>query len=282
MKILKRFDRALSQFLDRHPRFGIPRLMLYVVAGTLLVFLISGMDRSGLFAWYLSFVPERLLLGEVWRLVSFVFIPSSGSLLFLALELYFYYLIGSSLEQAWGPGKFTAYYLCGMLLNIVYGVLVSLLTKNSIAVTGGYISLSMFFVYATLWPENQIRLFFLIPIKIKWLAWLEAVIFLWNILMGQTLLPLVAVLNYFLFCGDSLVASARLLWFRIRPQAVRFRQRAKQGREEAASRSYSRKCAVCGRTDTQHPELEFRYCSQCAGYHCFCQEHIRSHVHFTE
>ena len=51
---------------------------------------------------------------------------------------------------------------------------------------------------------------------------------------------------------------------------------------EQNSKPYHHKCAVCGRTDADHPELEFRYCSRCAGYHCFCQDHINNHIHFTE
>ena len=101
-------------------------------------------------------------------------------------------------------------------------------------------------------------------------------------ILGRTLLPLVGIANYFLFCGDSLLASMKFLGMRTSAAATRFRRNA--GREQSGqeSRTYVQKCAVCGRTAQEHPELEFRYCSKCAGYHCFCSDHIYSHVHFTE
>lgn len=282
MKFLERFNRGVSRFLYNHPNFGIPRLMLYLIIGNALVYLFTMMDRTGMLAWYLCLAPDRLLKGEIWRLVTFVFVPNTGRLIFLVIELYFYYLIGSTLERAWGVGKFTVYYLCGMAITVVYGILASLITGRSLALTGSYLSLSMFFVYATLWPDNQVLLFFFIPIKVKWLAWFEAAVFLLTMITGRTLLPLVGLANYFLFCGTSLLASLKFFRMRNRSQARQFRRNVKRAENRQDGRTYTRKCAVCGRTDTDYPELEFRYCSQCVGYHCFCADHIHSHVHFTE
>lgn len=282
MKFLERFNRGVSRFLYNHPNFGIPRLMLYLIIGNALVYLFTMMDRTGMLAWYLCLVPDRLLKGEIWRLVTFVFVPNTRRLIFLVIELYFYYLIGSTLERAWGVGKFTVYYLCGMAITVVYGILASLITGRSLALTGSYLSLSMFFVYATLWPDNQVLLFFFIPVKVKWLAWFEAAVFLLTMITGRTLLPLVGLANYFLFCGTSLLASLKFFRMRNRSQARQFRRNVKRAENGQDGRTYTRKCAVCGRTDTDYPELEFRYCSQCVGYHCFCADHIHSHVHFTE
>jgi membrane associated rhomboid family serine protease len=282
MKFLERFNRGVSRFLYNHPNFGIPRLMLYLIIGNALVYLFTMMDRTGMLAWYLCLAPDRLLKGEIWRLVTFVFVPNTGRLIFLVIELYFYYLIGSTLERAWGVGKFTVYYLCGMAITVVYGILASLITGRSLALTGSYLSLSMFFVYATLWPDNQVLLFFFIPVKVKWLAWFEAAVFLLTMITGRTLLPLVGLANYFLFCGTSLLASLKFFRMRNRGQARQFRRNVKRAENRQGGRTYTRKCAVCGRTDTDYPELEFRYCSQCVGYHCFCADHIHSHVHFTE
>jgi hypothetical protein len=100
--------------------------------------------------------------------------------------------------------------------------------------------------------------------------------------MGRTLLPLVGVVNYLLFCGDQLLPSLRFLKHRSSGNVVNFKRAARQARRRRERVPYTRKCAVCGRTDAEHPELEFRYCSKCEGYHCFCQDHINSHVHFKE
>ena len=282
MKFLDRFNRGVSRFLYKHPNFGIPRLMLYLIIGNALVYVFSMMDRTGMLAYWLCLIPSRLYAGEVWRLVTFVFVPNAGRPLLLLIELYFYYLIGTTLERAWGAGKFTVYYLCGMVITVVYGILASLITGRSPALTGSYLSLSMFFVYATLWPDNQILLFFIIPIKVKWLAWFEAAVFLFGMITGRTLLPLVGIANYFLFCGNSLLASLKLFQMRRRGQARQFRRNVKRAENSREAGAYTRKCAVCGKTDAEYPELEFRYCSQCVGYHCFCSEHIHSHIHFTE
>lgn len=276
MNLLDRFDRAVSRFLRQHPRFGIRNLMLYLVIGNALIFLLSRMDRSGMLLSYLAFQPVRLLRGELWRLFTFVFVPGASGLLSLVLLLYFYYFIGSTLEREWGTARFTVYYLLGMLLTIVYGLLASLLGRP-IALTGSYINLSMFFVFATLFPENRILLFFIIPIRIKWLAIAEAVLFVISMISGRTLLPLVAVLNYFLFCGAELLR--RFPTRRLR-RTTPFRRPSAPG--DSHTQSYTRKCSVCGKTDTDYPELEFRYCSRCVGYHCFCSEHIGSHIHFVK
>lgn len=282
MKLISQFNRRVDRFLIRHPGFGLRNLMLYVVIGNALVYLLTMMDRTGTLSAYLVLVPSRLLKGELWRLVTFVFVPGTTSLISLALLLYFYYFIGSTLEREWGEGRFTVYYLLGMLLNILYCVLASLITGGAVYITGSYLNLSMFFVFATLWPENRVLLFFFIPIKIKWLAYFEAAVFVFSMISGRTLLPLVAVLNYFLFCGDTLWASISPLLRRASPKAVNFRREAAKAQREAENSPYARKCSVCGRTEAAHPELEFRYCSRCSGYHCFCSDHINSHVHFTD
>ena len=281
MKFLDRFNRGVSRFLYNHPKFGIPRLMLYLIIGNGLVYLFSLMDRTGMLAWYLCLAPAQLLKGEVWRLVTFVFVPQTSGI-WLIIELYFYYMIGSTLERAWGAGKFTVYYLCGMAITIVYGILASLITGRSLALTGHFLNLSMFFAYATLWPDNQFLLFFFIPVKVKWIAYFEAAYYLVMMVVGRTLLPLTGFANCFLFCGSSMLASLQLFRMRHRGQARQFRSNMHRAENGQNARTYTRKCAVCGRTDTDYPELEFRYCSQCVGYHCFCADHIHSHIHFTE
>ena len=281
MKFLERFNRGVSRFLYNHPNFGIPRLMLYLIIGNALVYLFTMMDRTGMLAWYLCLAPDRLLKGEIWRLVTFVFVPRTSGI-WLIIELYFYYMIGTTLERAWGAGKFTVYYLCGMAITVVYGILASLITGRGLSLNGHFLNLSMFFVYATLWPDNQFLLFFFIPVKVKWIAYFEAAYYLLMMVLGRTLLPLTGFANCFLFCGTSLLASLKFFRMRNRGQARQFRRNVKRAENRQDGRTYTRKCAVCGRTDTDYPELEFRYCSQCVGYHCFCADHIHSHVHFTE
>ena len=285
---MRGFMKRVDMFCYRHPRFGINNLMLFVVFGTLAVWLLGAMDTTGRPEYYLAFDANAVLHGQIWRLITFIFIPQSSGL-WLLLFLYFYYFIGSALERQWGPGRFTIYYLMGMLMTVIYGFITYFVTGRSYAMTSNYINLSMFFAFATLFPDNMVLVFYIIPIKIKWLALVDALYFVYAIFsdlgrgMGMmSFLPLVAMLNYFLFCGDTLMQMIRPGSRRQRAKTINFKREARKINHEQKTRGYTRKCAVCGRTDTDYPDLEFRYCSRCVGVHCFCQDHINNHVHFTE
>ena len=281
MKLLQNFEKRVDRFLWKHPNFGIHNLMLYVVIGNAVIYLLSLMDSSGTLSYYLVFSANRVLKGEIWRLITFVFVPRTSSIIGMLLLLYFEYFIGRLQEQAWGKGKFSVYYLLGMAFTILYGLIVRLLTGSDVMLDAVYLNLSMFFVFATLWPENRVLLFFIIPIKVTWLAYAEAVLFLISMIRGGTLLPLIGILNYFLFCGDQLISRIQPWFRRVFGKGAEYRRASRQAQRDAKSLPYIYKCAVCGRTDAEYPELEFRYCSKCVGYHCFCQDHINSHVHFT-
>ena len=274
--------RSVERFCCKHPRFGIRNLMLYVTAGNVLMWLI-GMVNPVLMS-YLYFSPSAILQGQVWRLVTFLLIPPSSGLLAL-IVFYFYYWIGSTLERQWGEGPFTIYFFSGSLLSVIYAFLVYFVFHVDLAITGTYIYLAMFFAFAVFYPDMQVLLFFIIPVKMKYLAIVDAVLFVYSMLTTRfpaNLLPLVAILNFFIFCGDILFARLGPGPYRQRQKVVNFRRAADKIRSEQRTAPYRFKCGVCGRTDTEHPELEFRYCSRCAGYHCFCQDHINNHIHFTE
>lgn len=285
---MRGFMKKVDLFCYRHPRFGINNLMIYIVIGTLAVWLFGAMDTTNMLVNSLAFNAAAVLRGQVWRLVTFVFIPQTGGL-WLFLFLYFYYFVGSTLEREWGAGRFTIYYLTGMLMSIIYGFIIYFVTGVSYSMTANYINLSMFFAFATLFPDNMVLLFFIIPIKMKWLAIIDALYFVYAIIqdfsagMGlMSFLPLVAMLNYFLFCGVELFGSVMPRQRQQRRNTVDFKREVHRIKYETKNKNYMHKCAVCGRTDADYPELEFRYCSRCAGYHCFCQDHINNHVHFTE
>ena len=276
--------KKIDLFCYKHPNFGIRNLMRYIVIASAVIWILQFIMPG--IVDYLAFSPSYILQGQVWRLISFIFIPVSTN--FLAfIAFYFYYMVGNILEAKWGTGRFTIYFFSGVLFTIVYGFLIYFLTGVSYPVRADYIYLSMFFSFAALFPDMQVLLFFILPIRIKWLALVNAALFLWGIVMTRfpfNLLPVVAVLNFFLFCGGDLFDKLRG-WIKGRQSRVKtvdFRKESERIRREQQSNLYTHKCAVCGRTDADHPELEFRYCSKCAGYHCFCQDHINSHIHFTE
>jgi len=283
---MRSFSRAIDRFCFKHPKFGVTNLMLYIVIGNAIVYLISMMDRTGQFMSYLYFNAELILRGQVWRLVTFLFIPVNDGILWEAISLYFYYFIGNSLEQYWGSGKFTVYYFFGVIFNIIYGVIVSVIFWGTyIPITAAYINLSMFFAFAMLFPDVPVMVFFILPVKIKWLAWIDAAFFAWAVIttpLPLNLMPVVAILNFLLFFAGDFYDMFRSGKAANSKQAINFRKAARQAKKNMDSAPYRHKCAVCGRTDVSNPELEFRYCSRCQGYHCFCQDHINNHVHFTE
>ena len=269
----------IERFCYKHPHFGFPRLMMYISIGNV-VFWLLGMVNPVLLS-YLRFDAALVLRGQIWRLITFMLYPPSSGMLAL-IAFYFYYWIGSTLEQYWGTPQFNIYILIGYVLTLLYGFLVYFLFGTRIAITGEYLYLSMFFSFAALFPEMQVLLFFLLPFKIKWLALVDALFFLLAVIQNPfplNLLPVVAVLNFFIFFGGELIHRIPK---RPSSNTVNFRREANRIRREQRDALYKHKCAVCGRTDVSNPELEFRYCSRCAGYHCFCQDHINNHIHFTE
>ena len=283
--------RRIDRFCVLHPNFGIPNLMLYIVIGNIAFYLLSVFSTLNNVSFYsiLSFSWAGFKSGQIWRLLSFSFLPTDTRPFWLLVSCYFYYWIGSTLEREWGTAKFTIYYLSGVLLTAVGAILTSILTGYDWQIMGaGYVNLAMFFAFAMLYPDAQVLLFFIIPFKIKWLAIFDAFYFAFTVFSSLAqhywigvVLPIVALLNFFVFFAPELERFLKREQTRTK-QAQHFHNTVRQTQREQKSQGYRHKCAVCGRTDVTNPELQFRYCSKCAGYHCFCSEHIFNHVHFTD
>ena len=293
---MRKLNAAVDRFAYNHPRFGIPNLMKFIVLGNAIVYMLS------VFAGYsavsfLAFNWEAIKAGELWRLVTFIFMPGYYSLrdaIWLLLFLYFYYMIGTTLEREWGTPKFNLYYLSGVVLTILVGIIGYYAFNVNYTIFGTYyVSMSMFLAFAALYPDAQVLLFFIIPIKMKWLAILDAVLFAVDILGAllrldfvSALIPVIALLNFLVFfwadLSEAFGSRRRMARHQNSHQTIHFKSAVKQQQKKESQQGYRHMCCVCGRTDTDYPDLEFRYCSRCAGYHCFCQDHIFNHVHFTE
>ena len=268
----KWFDR----FCHKHGRKGIKNLMTLIAVGGFAVFLLDiftmeqGVSVSGL----LLFDRDAVLGGgEYWRLVTFVFVPPESSMLLLTpLVLFFYHWLGRLLETEWGRLKLTVYYFTGFLLVLAYGFI------TGTPLTAYQLNLSLFLAVATLCPDMQIRIYFIIPVKMKWLALLDAVIITLSVLASNSLLPLVPVGNYLLYFAPMLAGYMR----KRRPQSknrAEFRTEVRRIKEQSRQRGYRHQCAVCGLTDAQAPGMDFRYCSRCAAGRCYCAEHLKNHEH---
>lgn len=271
----------IDRFCAKHPGFGIQNLMLYIVGGQVVVFLLK-LFFPDVYQMF-DLVGAQVLRGQVWRLVTFVFLPSSSNPFFLLLSGYFYYWIGQLLEREWGSTKFTLFYLSGVVLSIAYGLAFGIASIY-------YVNLSIFLIIATLYGEMQVLLFFVVPIKMKWLAILDVVLILADAVpiarMGWwagALAPLPSFVNYFIFTWPVWSYKLGIARRKTDPKVIHFkraaRQAEKKGRETG---SYLHKCAVCGVTDAMEPDMEFRYCSKCDGYYCYCANHINNHVHIRQ
>lgn len=189
----------LDKLERKYGRFAISGLMTTVVAGMALVFVCNLLFPRANLLNYLYFSPNLILQGQVWRIFTFIFLPPDSSLLFIVFALYLYYFIGNSLEHEWGSFRFNIYYLVGMLGSILAGFITG-------GATNSFLNLSLFFAFAAVYPNMQLLLFFVIPIKIKYLALFDGVLYVFSFLSGnlQTKAAIVASLaNFFIFFGPD-------------------------------------------------------------------------------
>ena len=282
---MRSFDSWLDRFCAKHRNLAVPNLMLYIVIGNVIVFVLDMFSRYS-FSHMLTFVPYYIFHGQIWRLVTFIFVPEGSNLLFVAISLYFYYFIGNALEREWGSARFTVFYGIGVLVNIAVGLVLSFLYGLNYpwpVVSMYYINMSLFFAFAALYPDLQVLLFFIIPVKVKWLAWIDAAFFAWSILSSLfhlnwvgVVLPVVAILNFLLFFSSDAARIFGRVRHRTSRQTINFKKATKEAKKD---KGHLHKCAVCGITDADDPNMEFRYCSKCSGYYCYCMDHINNHVH---
>lgn len=305
---MSNLKRDANRFLFKHRNKGIPNLMLFVGVGNLVVFVLSlilSLRGTDLFA-LLRFDVDSVLSGQVWRIFTYPFtiILGSGFFFVKLITLYFYFWVGKMLESIWGTLKLNLYYFLGLLLTTLAGILIPVLTGIEVLVTAYYVNLSLFLAVATLCPEEKVFLYFIIPVKMRWMAlvYLALTVYgvassvvafhaiygslgIWYALIAYGVAPLISLIDYLLFFGrnaKNLFVRGRIYTTKKKPpepSATPNPDWAKNYRSPSGERPYRHKCTVCGRTDTDCPDLEFRYCSKCAGYFCYCADHINNHTH---
>lgn len=287
---MENLRRRMERFFLKNRGKGIPNLMLYIAIGNAIVYLLTVIDPSRAVYSLLRFSPAAIWNGQVWRLFSYVLtymVEGSGGVLLGAVSLFCYYQFGKILESYWGSFRFNMYYLTGLLLTDAAALLLGA------SVSSSALNLSLFLAVATIAPDARVLLMFIIPLKFKYLAWFYLAITALDVVMSilgsgllsfYWILALVPLANYFLFFGKdigNLFPQARR-HYASRPSKPHARPRADWAdsyRSRTGERPYRHKCTVCGRTDTEYPALEFRYCSKCNGYYCYCIDHINDHAH---
>lgn len=310
------FDKIERKF----GRYAIKNLMWYIIALYAFGFIIQ-VFYPAVYAQYLSLDAAMILKGEVWRIVTFIMQPPSTSFFWIIFSLYMYYMIGTVLENVWGAFRFNLYFFMGVILNVLAAIIVYVLFGLRMQLSTHYINLALFMAFATIAPDTQLLLFFFIPIKIKWLAYIDGAFIVLTIICGY-LTPFMSY-NFFVGCyqlglvSSSIITSyanstaafvAMLNFFvfylmtrkslKTRGQKA-FIRAVRQKRNSNISvykendnkethndvqkirviKNTRHKCAVCGRTEEDSSELEFRYCSKCEGAYEYCSEHLYTHVH---
>lgn len=299
--------RNFERFCYRHRNKGISNLMLYITIGSAIVYLLSMVTTNNVLYTWLCFDKAAILRGQVWRLLSYVFTYSPGNNPFLILiGLYFFYHLSSHMESVMGTFKFNLFYFSGVLLMDVFAMIFCptsgiIIVGNKYYLAAGlyaemalYLHLSITLMFSVTNPDAQFLVFFIIPVKAWFIAMIDLVlisisIYQLSAFFPHNLFPLVGLLNFLLFAGKDVVNLFPFLRG-IRRRSPAQKQKATgsvpfPGQKSDApqkSASYTHRCVICGRTDTSNPELEFRYCSRCKGYFCYCQDHINSHTHIEE
>jgi hypothetical protein len=255
------------QFLDQ---LALPNLSLWLVLGQVAVFALSATGQISEEVLWL--VPARVLAGEWWRVVAFLFVPPAISLIFIAFAWYLFWLMGTSLEGYWGTGRYNLFLLIGWVLTVG----VSFLTPMAPA-SNGFIAGSVFLAFAWLNPNFELAIFFVLPVKIKWLALLTWLGYAFAFVVGGWSVRLAVLAS----TGNFLLFFGRDIW----QSALQHRRRmAHQTKTFAATDPHGprHRCRICGKDSDTHRELDFRYCSKCAGEQCYCPEHIRNHEHVVD
>ncbi len=318
----------MNRYFYNHRDKGIKNLMLYIAIGNVIVYVLTLLNAETPFFYnLLRFDFDEVFSSlQLWRLITYplCYLTEMSSPLLGLISLFFYYWCGSVLDQYWGALRFNLYYLCGIVLTDLAGILIGVVARAEFgffgsifsgAVNADYVNMSLLLAIAAIMPDQLVRIYFVIPVKMKWLAWLDIGLTLYGIIDWTLrliryrmlyfstflvlLIPLVAIVNFLLFFGRD--AAAILPDFiRYRPTRKSWKRAVKQGtvydadsirhsekKAAVSSRAPGRgdnarfRCTVCGRTELTNPKLEFRYCSKCAGYRCYCEDHIQNHVHIT-
>lgn len=276
MKILKKLERKFG-------RYAISNLTQYMVGCAIIGYVLALF--GGNVIQYLSFDPQMILGGQVWRVITWVVCPPTGLSIFLIFTLLLYYHAGKNLEYAWGTFHYNLYIFSGLLFNVFGALAMYLITGISIGIGSQYIYLTTLLAYFFTYPELELRLYFFIPIKMKYIGYLDLAyialdfynignIGIPSLVWGIRLQIIFAMLNFLLFM--VLLKNSRKITRVEKKNQKNFKS---QVREQKRRQVSVHRCAICGRTKEEHPELEFRFCSKCNGNYEYCQEHLFTHSH---
>lgn len=295
-----------ARFENKFSKYAIRNLSMYMLICMAVGYVLDILPGTERILNMLTLEPGLILRGQVWRLVTWVInVPEKSNIFFVVISLYFYYSIGRTLENVWGDYRYNVYIFSGLIYTVIGAFCIYIIT----AVTGYYdfiqymfgghfigyffstyyVCMSIFLAFAATFPEMEVLLMFILPIKVKYLGILYAVMMISQVLEAVSAWSEVGMGGMaLLLYGVPVVASLLnfiIFFFTSRKRIGITRVQQKQRKEfrskvDIAKRQITRhKCAICGKTDESHPNLEFRFCSKCKGNYEYCQDHLFTHKH---
>ena len=270
----------LNKLERKFGRYAIHNLTMYLIGGYVIGYGIRMFVPN--LQYMLTLEPGMILQGQVWRLISWVLIAPSGSIFTLVIMALLYYSLGTALERAWGSFRYNVYIFSGILFTVIGAFVLYLITGVMVGLGGAfstyYINMSIFLAFAVSYPNMELLLYFILPIKMKWMAYVYGAIILYSLVRGNIATRIVIIaslLNFVVF-----FLSSR----NVKPYTPKEKKRKadfkKQSRPHMTYPNGARhRCAVCGRTELDDPTLEFRFCSKCKGNYEYCQDHLFTHQH---
>lgn len=306
----------LNRMERKYGRYAIQNLSLYLIIAYIIGYVIQLLN-SNLYG-YLTFDPYSIFHGQVWRIFTWIVtLPGNENIIFMAIMLYFYYSIGTMLENTWGAFRYNVYIFSGMIFTVIAGLvlyfILAVVYKNTgdmtalralgfewygsafipdtmlqiigmgvgACVSTYYIYMSILLAFAATYPDMQVMLYFIVPIKIKWFGVLYGALILYELIMsgwGNRVMIIASLLNFIIFFLTTRNYN------RVSPKEINrkrvYRKKVQEAQYNATYENGARhKCAICGRTELDDPNLVFRFCSKCTGGKEYCQEHLFTHEH---
>jgi len=273
----------LSRLDSKFGRYAMPNVTVVLIAGQVLMMVAYYLNPTNAQNRFdvlerIRMYPDKVISGEVWRLVTFVFDPPVSDLFFGFFFWYLFYLMGTTLEVAWGTFRYNAFLLIGYFATLAsaFGVHFALgAAAPGFPASNGFLYGTVFLAFARLYPDFTMYIFFILPIKIRWLATLQWIFYGLRFLFGgwmEKAMIVASVSNYLLFFGSDVLRNIRQGHRRMRYQAHALK----------APPRLVHKCRVCGMSSDDAPRMQFRYCSKCEGQSCYCAEHLMNHEHVRE
>lgn len=300
----------MNQLEKKFGKYAIKNLSLILVGCYAVGYILDMMDKSGLIMNYLTLNPYEIFMhGQVWRIVTWILIPPESFGVLTVISLFFYYSIGRTLERTWGDWLYNVYIFSGMIFTFIavtliyvyymivggdtlsiqlvtgYGTTVTSFAGymsyvSRVCISTYYVNMSIFLAFAATFPDIQVLLMFVIPVKVKYLGYVYAALLAYECFASNSVSRVIIIASLLNFVVFYLLQRRK---FKGSPrarvkQAVR-RHEFKQEFKRETSGISKHKCAICGRTEKDGADLEFRFCSKCNGNYEYCREHLFSHKH---